>query len=376
MRQSRLTQEYHGFPEDSHSHSRDRWCALLFLLVNEIRFGPACGDRQVFSAGNRPPDPCRAASLLVYCTLDRLVSVDAALRVTTWRWSGVPDGSGLPFTLGSTRASFLPSRSLHMSNVPARTSITGGQVRIGAVLSDQGGEDALSTLQAQPTMNSLPPDGGEESRESRGAELGEPSRAKAGTPAVPARTMGRVHSCFGLCTAHQGSSESVLSCGYWDDLVRAHRVKSALKLPLEGSGTGGHRGAIRCLAMAQESSLLVTGGEDATCRVWVVGNPAMASALAGSSESGVGVTKGTSSRDSMVCVHVLYGHEAPITCLAVSEVNEQVCVHVRWRTKYPTCARCVRGVLCFLSGAKRNSSRVTSIVCDSRPEVEFWRYKR
>ncbi len=222
-----------------------------------------------------------------------------------------------------------------MSNVLARTSAPGGQVRIGAVPSDQSGEDALSTPHAheKSTTNSLPTDGGEGIREPRGAELGDASRARAGTPAVPARTMGRVHSCFGLCTASQGSSESVLSCGYWDGLVRAHRVKSALKLPLEGSGTGGHRGAIRCLAVAQESSLLVTGGEDATCRVWVVGNPAMASALAGTSESGVGVTKGTSRRDSMVCVHVLYGHEAPITCLAVSEVSPSYLWYVNKSTR-------------------------------------------
>ena len=252
------------------------------------------------------------------------MSVDAALRVTTWRWSGVPDGFGLPFTLGSSRASFLPSRSMHMSNVSARTPVPGSQVRIGATPFEQGGENAnptCSTPQAREisTTSPLPTDGSAGIKEPGGAE--EPPTAKEGTPAVPARTIGRVHSCFGLCTASQASSESVLSCGYWDDLVRAHRVKSGVKLPLEGSGTGGHRGAIRCIGIAPGSSLLVTGGEDATCRVWVVGNTAMASALAGTSEGGVSFTKGTSGKDSMVCVHVLYGHEAPITCLAVSKVN-------------------------------------------------------
>lgn len=156
---------------------------------------------------------------------------------------------------------------------------------------------------------------------SAGSAASVPPNWKEGTPAVPAPRLCRVHSCFGLCTASQGGLETILSCGYWDNVVRVHRVSSAVKLPLEGSGTGGHLGAISCLAIAQGSSLLVTGGQDATCRVWVVGNPAMASALGGTSACGVNATKGTSSRDSMVCVHVLYGHEAPVTCLAVSEVS-------------------------------------------------------
>lgn len=142
------------------------------------------------------------------------------------------------------------------------------------------------------------------------------------TSGVAARAIGRVHSCFGVCTVSSGNFESILSCGYWDNFVRQHCVNSAVKLSLEGFGTGGHQDAITCLAIAQDSSLLVTGGQDATCRVWVVGNGPMASALGGTGACGVNTTKGMSSTASMVCVHVLYGHEAPITCLAVSEVGK------------------------------------------------------
>lgn len=278
----------------------------------------------MFSAGNRPRDSCHAAVLLVYCTQDRLVSVDAALRVTTWTWSGVPDGFGLPFTLGPCRATFIPSRAFHMSSVSAQTSVPSGQVPMAAPPSGQGGKDAISPSTTTPLA--------EGPGERAGASLawfggaapknsGVRSNGKAGTPDVPPRAIGRVHSCFGLCTASQGSFESILSCGYWDNVVRVHRVNSAVKVHLENSETGGHRNAITCLAVAQESSLLVTGGQDATCRVWVVGNAAMAAALGGTSACGVNATKGTSSRESMVCVHVLYGHEAPVTCLAVSEVS-------------------------------------------------------
>lgn len=270
-------------------------------------------DRQVFSAGNRPHDPGRGGALLVYCTKDRLVSVDAALRVTTWTWSGVPDGFGLPFTLGPSVRISLSSRPLHMSNVLAQTSAPRGPV---LVTPGRGrGETTCASTKGPSTSfgwNAAP------WNSVAGASA---SWGGAGTPDVPARAIGRVHSCFGLCTAFHGGLESILSCGYWDNGVRLHRVNSAGKFPLDGSETGGHYGAITCLAIAQESSLLVTGGQDATSRVWVVGNAPMASALGGTSACGVIPKKGTSSRGSMVCVHVLYGHEAPITCLAVSEVS-------------------------------------------------------
>lgn len=249
----------------------------------------------------------------MYCTKDRLVSVDAALRVTAWTWSGVPDGFGLPFTLGPSVETSLSSRSLHMSNVLAQQSAPRGPVLVAP---GRGrGETTCASTKGPATSfgwNAAP------WNSVAGASA---SGGGAGTPDVPARAIGRVHSCFGLCTAFHGGLESILSCGYWDNGVRLHRVNSAGKLPLDGSETGGHCGAITCLAIAQESSLLVTGGQDATCRMWVVGNAPMASALGGTSACGVIPNKGTSSKNSMVCVHVLYGHEAPITCLAVSEVS-------------------------------------------------------
>lgn len=218
-----------------------------------------------------------------------------------------------------------------MSSVSVRTSEPSGQVpKKRAPPSDQDPSCSTTPLtegteEAEEIKRPLPsPDSFGRRLASTNVVTSVPPDWKEETPAVPAPNICRVHSCFGPCTASPGSFETILSCGYWDNVVRVHRVNSAVKLSLEGSGTGGHRGAISCLAIAQGSSLLVTGGQDATCRVWVVGNPAMASALGGTSACGVNATKGTSSRDSMVCVHVLYGHEAPVTCLAVSEVSLQL----------------------------------------------------
>lgn len=59
----------------------------------------------------------------------------------------------------------------------------------------------------------------------------------------------------------------IVSCGYWDNTLKVHSTDS---WRLERSDSGGHRGAIRCLSVGQDGGLLVTGGEDCTCRVWVV----------------------------------------------------------------------------------------------------------
>lgn len=131
---------------------------------------------------------------------------------------------------------------------------------------------------------------------------------------------GRVHSCFALRIATETAPDAILSCGYWDNVVRLHYLDSSVRLALGAWGSGGHENGISCLSIADGGSLLVTGGHDATCRVWVVGNTPMAAALGGLQGSDHSTTQAIST-DLMVCVHVLYGHEAPVTCLAVSEVR-------------------------------------------------------
>jgi WD40 repeat protein len=106
----------------------------------------------------------------------------------------------------------------------------------------------------------------------------------------------------------------IVSCGYWDDTVKVHSMDGTKVLCSE---TGGHRGAIRCLSMCSDSAFLITGGHDATCRVWVVDYIDLAVALGdgytqtsqGGSNEGNGLLK--------LC-HVLWGHRHPITCLDMS----------------------------------------------------------
>lgn len=261
-----------------------------------------------------PPNRKPSAILLVHCTEERLVCVDAALQVTTWAWSGLPNRHGQPFTLGRCKTSYIPSRALHMSNVYSSasalpTSASNDRTVRPACPSDFDaialGEENAWFKRRTTSLDSC----------TTGIES---KTEKHEVVAIRARGMGRMHSCFALRTARDGDPESIISCGYWDHAIRRHFVDASTKLSLGATRTGGHQGPITCLCMTEGGSLLVTGGEDATCRVWVVGNAPMASALRGM--EGTNAIHAASEGDKMVCVRVLYGHEAPVVSIAMSEV--------------------------------------------------------
>ena len=103
---------------------------------------------------------------------------------------------------------------------------------------------------------------------------------------------------------------TLLSCGYCDDALKAHSLDG---LRLKCSEKGGHLGAINCLQLGEDGILLITGGEDATCRVWTVENANMGAALI----DGYVKTADEQISDSiLICCLVLWGHGYPISALA------------------------------------------------------------
>lgn len=135
------------------------------------------------------------------------------------------------------------------------------------------------------------------------------------------------------------SSSLLVSCGYWDDTVKVHSIDGSKLLC---SVTGGHRGPIRCLAVGLDGGLMITGGEDGTCRVWLVDHPDMAIALSdGYVQTALGASNG---REQLLsCCHVLWGHETAVSCVALSSdldvavsgsVDGTVCVHTVRRGEF------------------------------------------
>jgi len=134
------------------------------------------------------------------------------------------------------------------------------------------------------------------------------------------------------------ASALLLSCGYWDDTVKSHSVDS---LRLKCSENGGHRGAVNCLSIGSDGGLMVTGGQDATCRVWVIDHNDMSIAL---TDGYVQTALGTNDEDSILnCCHVLWGHSAPVTCLSFSSdldvvvsgaMDGVICVHTVRQGKF------------------------------------------
>ncbi|CAM9106363.1 unnamed protein product [Choristocarpus tenellus] len=282
-------------------------------------FSPECNlnNLRVYSPQNWPKRGNDGPALLVRCTEDKLVCIHASLRVTTCVWSNIPDGTGLPFTLLHPRTRSLPSHNLHIAKVLNQSMSTKGLVTMSSlklgqmpVASSVGGVQSHSSITDAGNMLNSFWGQGTQVDDAHGSSLDmNVSMKTTMTQSIEA------HSCFDICPAFGSNPAFILSCGYWDETVKCHVLDSALQLPLVGTGNGGHLGAVTCLCMAESGTLLVTGGEDATCRVWVVGNSAVAAAL---TEGNIDVY-GTSTGGELHCVHILWGHEAAVSCLVLSE---------------------------------------------------------
>jgi WD40 repeat protein len=185
---------------------------------------------------------------------------------------------------------------------------------------------------------------------------------------------------FRVAESASSSYDRLLTCGYWDCHMKAHGLDAFREI---ATSPGGHIGGINCLDMDdEEKSLVVTGGDDCTCRVWVLENPALVSSLtidqemhshimntaadpssssSPSSPAPTTVTTSTSTTTalsansistlenkfgnpgSLKCIHVLWGHTSPVTALCYSNYHDLIlsgsesgllCVHTARKGEY------------------------------------------
>jgi Beige/BEACH domain/PH domain associated with Beige/BEACH/WD domain, G-beta repeat len=135
------------------------------------------------------------------------------------------------------------------------------------------------------------------------------------------------------------SAPLIISCGYWDNTIKVHSTDA---WKLECVDSGGHRGCIRCLSVADDGAFMVTGSQDCTCRVWVIDHPDLAVSLAdGYIQTALG--RSTDAEQSLSCCHVLWGHESAISCVDLSSeldvavsgsLDGKICVHSLRRGKF------------------------------------------
>lgn len=126
----------------------------------------------------------------------------------------------------------------------------------------------------------------------------------------------------------------LISCGYWDETLKIH---SSDGLRLKCSENGGHRGPITCLSIGDDGGLMITGGQDATCRVWAIDHLDMATAISnGYTKLGSGYIKENGKTNLLSCCHILWGHEAAISCVdfcsdldvkVSGSIDGIICVH-------------------------------------------------
>ena len=135
------------------------------------------------------------------------------------------------------------------------------------------------------------------------------------------------------------SASLIISCGYWDNSIKVHSTDA---WKLECREAGGHYGRIRCLSVADDGGFMVTGGQDSTCRVWVIDNPDLAVSLAdGYIQTALGHS--TDGEHILCCCHVLWGHEGPVSCVHLSSdldvvvsgsLDGRICVHTLRRGEF------------------------------------------
>jgi hypothetical protein len=125
-----------------------------------------------------------------------------------------------------------------------------------------------------------------------------------------------------------GGHGRIVTCGYWDSTLKVHALDSLKEL---STSSGGHVGSITCLQLGQDhcnGQIVITGGEDGTCRVWVEAH-SMGSAVAIDDIAYINYEnemdqQSKQKENGMVYIRTLWGHTSPVTCLSYAADMEVV----------------------------------------------------
>ncbi len=261
---------------------------------------------QVFHRPNQPGGRGELGPVLsVCCNSSQVMVVHAKdLTVTSYAWTSLPDGEGLPFSLKLVRSCPLPCAPFFVHN-PFQT-----------LQEIQNGRGSQPPMTSKFTLVSSFMEGS---------------------------------SCMGISATPPVSSRNVIdclvSCGYWDGCLKVYSLNTtgvgSSGWDCLSSSRGLHMGRIICLASGQDGGecAVATGGEDMLVCVWRFSCGRMCAALAEDDHVGREMSVGSYTspsatgsvttqqrrliaglemeNNSLCCMLRLYGHDAPITCLAI-----------------------------------------------------------
>ena len=303
------------------------------------------------------------------CSASQLVVCYSDFTVAYHKWSTVPESNKTPFTLKFDKSRVLPNSnsSIFHHNMQAKlnsndgdkdmpirsraSSVGEGLLAAGSSLLKRSSglfsQEDVTKRSSTPPVSSIPIQFGNNDEEND-ADKVDKIRDRAFTnssvdsslmtnqtpfrvisnsnheAAMPHYKNGMISDS--LQSQHvnirvgEGNSGHVFSCGYWNNVIKVHALKDSL---VEiSSNTGGHTGQITCLALGSDQNILVSGGQDGTCRVWNI------------------------QHSTELCFersHVLLGHTNPITAVAYSSHHDLVlsasskgflCLHTAQRGRF------------------------------------------
>lgn len=198
------------------------------------------------------------------------------------------------------------TRSSETEEKKSEATPSSGAQQNGTAASGAGGPDLTVQMPNQDLFTHKSSSILHSQRRSRRQELSTDSGYFAGAHAT-----GVGPWSVGVAIGEDLTRSKVITCGYWDQSVKCHQVESGKELD---SVDGVHVSNIRCLDYGSDPHILITGGQDGTCRVWIVDHPAMAAALAAVSPNSAGA-EALEKGNMMQCVHTLYGHDSSITAI-------------------------------------------------------------
>ena len=296
-------------------HHSDQCCKPLISDISPTSPLTSYTPKKQFGGGSNAV--VQGAVLSIHSLMDQVLVVYANLHVGIYRWS--EQGGKTPFSFKMDKVRPLPCRELSVCPFVVNGNKMSKKKEAPRMMEQSSPNGMLGIGNwSFTTMSGV-----------------------SGTDSTPSHPLGSDLKATEAKSSSLDSSSLLMSCGYFDSTVKAFTNDS---FRLKCSESGGHRGPISCLCSDESSSLMITGGVDATLRVWTVEDINLGAALMdGYIQTALGKSSIASHNSTLLCCHVLWGHETAITCLAFSSdldvvisgsLDGVVCVHTVRQGKY------------------------------------------